>query len=85
MYIHTYIHTYIHISEVYIENINQVIINFIKDKDILTYWEINCIHYAAAITVLEKLGKLKERWITNAETQINALGKKISCHVISEL
>ena len=56
--------------------------NFIKEKEALTYWEINCIQYAVAISLIKQNGTLKNilktnrndkkrRWITKAENQIN--------------
>ena len=68
---------------------NSIIGNFITDEKSLTYWEINCIQYAAAITLIERNGKLKHilntnrndkkrRWITEAENQINRIRQKIS-------
>ena len=72
-----------------ITQMNSIIGNFITDKESLTYWEINCIQYAAAITLIERNGKLKHilntnrndkkrRWITEAENQINRIRQKIS-------
>ena len=68
---------------------NNVILDFIRNKTSLTFWDVNCIQYAAAITVLQHQGKLKEYtdkfiknekkpWIIEAENQINALRRKIS-------
>ena len=68
---------------------NNIIGTFIKDKETLTYWEINCIQYAAAITLIEQNATLKNilkttinnkkrKWISEAENQINVIRRKIS-------
>ena len=67
---------------------NNIIDNFIKEKEALTYWEINCIQYAAAISLIEQNGTLKNilktnrndkklRWISEAENQINTIRRNI--------
>ena len=69
--------------------INTVISDFITNKDDITFWNINCIQYSAAAALLEYSGRLKEctkqrktpvkrSWEIQAETQINAIRRKMS-------
>ena len=68
---------------------NNVIEEFIKTKEVVTFWDINVVHYCAAITVIDYTGKLKELnrptknnkkdgWLTQSQEQINAIRRKIS-------
>ena len=75
-------------SDVMVE-INNVITTFIEQIPELTFWNINVIHYAAAITICDKVGNLKENvkrsskdkrdaWKTQALEQLSAIRRKIS-------
>ena len=77
------------INEEDVTEINNVIAEFISTKGNLTFWEINVIHYCAAITVIDRRGKVKELnkpkrtrkkdgWRTQLQEQINSIRRKIS-------
>ena len=79
----------ININEDTLRSMNNIIQEYITNKENLTYFDMNCIHYAAAISILHKYGKQKEfkhstkktpkkPWIIESENQINSLRKKIS-------
>ena len=90
-YIHTYIHAHIHTcTHTYIHaHIHTYIHTFTSSKERLTFWDINCAQYSAAVALLEHSGKLSEctkkckipdkrPWELQAESQINAIRRKMS-------
>ena len=69
--------------------INQVLTEALQQMETKSLWELNCLAYSAALTVLERHGKLRENkrtlpisekkaWITQSEQRINSLRRKIS-------
>ena len=76
-------------SEQVVTEMNNIIHEFIKTKDKLSFWNINVIHYCAAITIIDQSGKLKELnrsskrrkkdgWLMQSQEQISAIRRKIS-------
>ena len=69
--------------------VNEIISDQMSENEHLSFWDINCLQYSAAVTLLEHSGKLKEcekkrtapkkpSWQVQAEIQISAIRRKIS-------
>ena len=69
--------------------LNTILEEYIGDEQ-LSLWDLNCATYAGALAILERMNCLKERdriaqprdtkrpWVTQRETRINTLRRKIS-------
>ena len=71
-----------------IDTLNEVIFEFQNTLSRLSFWELNVVHYASAIILIQRHGKLNERkpvikpvkrgWETELGNQINAIRRKMS-------
>ena len=78
------------VEDIHISTINRIVSDYIStSSETLSFWDINCIQYSAAITVLSEVSELKEikhntnkpkkqKWLAEAENQINCIRRKLS-------
>ena len=78
------------IPEIELVIANRIVTEFIQEqaKDGISLWDINVVCYVTAVTLLERIGRLKPKtyankkskfgWQTQAENRINSLRKKLS-------
>ena len=78
------------IPEIELVIANRIVTEFIQEqaKDGISLWDINIACYVTAVTLLERIGRLKPKtnaynkpkpgWQTQAENRINSLRRKLS-------